>query len=132
MENRGHISISENDQGKWIVEARLVDGDLWLTKHQMADLLGVYVNTIGNNLRAIFNSGIIHEDKVSHIYKYESGGKEYRTTLYNLEALIFVSYRIKSFQARAFREWVTKRVVGQTGNARVSVFVQYDGKSFPN
>jgi len=28
--------------------------------------------------------------------------------LYNLEALIFVSYRTASFKARAFREWVMK------------------------
>lgn len=102
----GYIKIEETDAREWIVEAKLIDGTLWLTKHEMARLLGVYVNTIGNNLRAIFKSGVLREQDVIRVHEYEHAGKTGFTTLYNLEALIFISYRVASFQARAFRAWV--------------------------
>lgn len=102
----GYINIYENSREEWVVEAKLIDGNLWLSKHQMAQLFGVFVNTIGNNLRSIFNNGLLHEHKVTIVNESDYEGKHYRTVFYNLEAIIFVSYRIGSFQARAFREWV--------------------------
>ena len=111
---RGYIKIKENDENQLIVEAKLVDCTLWMTKHEMADLFNVFVNTIGNNLRSIFKSGIFQEKNVTRIYKYENNGRQCEMTEYNLEALIFVSYRIASFEAQAFREWVMKALTEYT------------------
>lgn len=105
---RGYIKIKENDENQLIVEAKLVNCTLWITKHEIADLFNVFVNTIGNNLRSIFKSGLLHKEDVTQIHKYENNGRQCEMTLYNLEALIFVSYRIASFEAQAFREWVMK------------------------
>jgi hypothetical protein len=111
---RGYIKIKENDENQLIVEAKLVNCTLWMTKHEMADLFNVFVNTIGNNLRSIFKSGILQEKNVTRIYKYENNGRQCEMTEYNLEALIFVSYRIASFEAQAFREWVMKALTEYT------------------
>lgn len=77
-----------------------------MTKHEIADLFNVFVSSVGNNLRSIFKSGLLREENVTRLHKYEHNGRQCEMTLYNLEALIFVSYRIASFEARAFREWV--------------------------
>ena len=111
---RGYIKIKENDENQLIVEAKLVNCTLWMTKHEMADLFNVFVNTIGNNLRSIFKSGIFQEKNVTRIYKYENNGRQCEMTEYNLEALIFVSYRIASFEAQAFREWVMNALTEYT------------------
>jgi len=103
---RGYINITENDKQEFTVEAKLINGTLWMTKHEIADLFNVFVSSIGNNFRAIFKSGLLREDDVTRINKYENNGRPCEMTLYNLEALIFVSYRIASFETRAFREWV--------------------------
>ena len=105
---RGYIKIKENNENQLIVEAKLVNCTLWITKHEIAALFNVFVNTIGNNLRRIFKSGLLHIEDVTRIHKYENNGRQCEMTLYNLEALIFVSYRIASFEAQAFREWVMK------------------------
>ena len=110
----GYIKIKENSENQLIVEAKLVNCTLWMTKHEMADLFNVFVNTIGNNLRSIFKSGILQEKNVTRIYKYENNGRQCEMTEYNLEALIFVSYRIASFEAQAFREWVMKALTEYT------------------
>jgi hypothetical protein len=95
---RGYITIKENSENQLIVEAKLVNRTLWMSKHEMADLFNVFVNTIGNNLRAIFKSSILREEEVTRTHKYENNGRQCEVTLYNLEALIFVSYRIASYE----------------------------------
>ena len=110
----GYINITENDKHEFTVEAKLVNGTLWLTKHEITDLFNVFVSSIGNNFRSIFKSGLLREENVTRIHKYENNGRQSEMTLYNLEALIFVSYRIASFEARAFREWVMKALTEYT------------------
>ena len=111
---RGYIKIKENETNQWIVESKLVNCILWLSKHEMANLFNVFVNSIGNNLRAIFKSGILREEEVTKIHKFENNGRQSEVILYNLEALIFVSYRISSYESRALREWVMKALTEYT------------------
>ena len=116
--NRGYIKIKETCHQKFIVEARLVDGNLWITKHEIADLFNVPVSMVGNNLSAIFKSSILLEENVTHVHSFERNGKPCTTTLYNLEALIFVSYRIASFETQAFRKWVMNALCEYTRDDR--------------
>ena len=116
--NRGYIKIKETSHQKFIVEARLVDGNLWITKHEIADLFNVPVSMVGNNLSAIFKSGISNKEDVTSVHSFERNGKPCTTTLYNLEALILVSYRIASFEARAFRQWVMNALCEYTRDDR--------------
>jgi hypothetical protein len=111
---RGYIKITENDRHEFTVEAKLVNGTLWITKHEIADLFNVFTNSIGNNFRSIFKSGLLREENATRIHKYENNGRQCEMILYNLEALIFVSYRIASFEARAFREWVMRALTEYT------------------
>ena len=85
-----------------------------MTKHEMADLFNVFVSVVGNNLRSIFKSGLLREEDVTRIHKYENNGRPCEMTLYNLEALIFVSYRIASYEAQAFREWLMRALTEYT------------------
>ena len=116
--NRGYIKIKETSHQEFIVEARLVDCNLWITKHEIADLFNVPVSMVGNNLSAIFKSGISNKEDVTSVHSFERNGKPCTTTLYNLEALILVSYRIASFEARAFRQWVMNALCEYTRDDR--------------
>ena len=116
--NRGYIKIKETSHQKFIVEARLVDGNLWITKHEIADLFNVPVSIVSNNLCAIFRSGVLREEDAIRGHFFERNGKPCGTTLYNLEALIFVSYRIASFEAQAFRKWIMNALCEYTRDDR--------------
>ena len=105
---QGYIRIKKSEDNQLIIDAKLVNCTLWMTKYEMADLLNVFVSSIGNNLRAIFKSGLLQEKDVCRIHKYQDGNRQSEVVLYNLEALIFVSYRVSSSEARAFRQWVMK------------------------
>lgn len=116
--NRGNIRIKETNHHQFIVEVQLIDGNLWLTKHEMADLFNVHVGMVSNNLRAIFKSDILIEENVTRVHSFERNRKACKATFYNLEALIFVSYCTGSFEARAFRQWVMKALCENTKNGQ--------------
>ncbi len=103
MKDRGYIKITEEPIGNWKVEARLVDGNVWLAQHEIARLFGVFVATVRNNLRAIFKNGVLFESQVSRQFPT---GPKYSDMFYNLEAIIFLSFRCATFEARIFRQWV--------------------------
>lgn len=109
---RGYLEIKENQSNKLIIKAKLINCTLWMTKHEIADLFNVFVSTVNNNLQSIFNSGLLHKEDVTRVHKFEKDGCQCEMTLYNLEVLIFVSYRIASFEAQAFREWVMNALSG--------------------
>ena len=103
---RGYINIKDDECGHYTVEAKLVNGTLWLSEWEIAHLFNTVTTSIRNSFRAIFNSGLLYENKVT--YEHRSVDNKSSCKLYNLEALIFVSFRVHSLEARAFREWVFK------------------------
>ena len=128
----GCIKIKKNERHEFVVEARLVNGSIWMTKHEIANLFNVFVNTIGNNLRSIFKSKLLLEEEVTHNHKYKHNGRELEMVLYNLEVVIFVSYRISSFEAKAFREWVLKlfsQFINNENNKQSNVLIIFNSKS---
>jgi hypothetical protein len=61
------------------------------------------------NLTNVFESGELHEESVSSILEHTADdGKNYKTTFYNLDAIIAVGYRVNSNKATKFRIWATK------------------------
>ena len=104
---RGYIKITEEEIGKPIVEVKMVNGTVWMFKHEIARLFDVYLQTVGNNFRSIFKSHLLREEEVTMEIKLKNErGNDIYVTYYNLEAIIFLSYRIDSRYAKASREWV--------------------------
>lgn len=62
---RGYIKITEEEIGKPIVEVKIVNGTVWMFKHEIARLFDVHLQTVGNNFRSIFKSGVLREDDVT-------------------------------------------------------------------
>ena len=82
---------------------------VWLTQQQIADLFGTKRPAITKHLRNIFNSGELDQNSVSSILEHTAAdGKTYKTQFYNLDAIIYVGYRVNSINATAFRRWATR------------------------
>ena len=102
----GYIKFLEMETDKPIVEVKIVNGTVWMTVNEITDLFGVYTPTISKQLKAIFKDNLLRENEVTKEYRYTSEGGEYIRPYYNLEAIIFLSFRIQSLYTKAFREWV--------------------------
>lgn len=102
----GYIKFSNVESNKPIIEVKIVDGTVWMTINEIADLFGVYTPTVNKHLKAIFKDGLLREYEVTKEYRYTTEGGDYIRTYYNLEIIIFLSFRIQSLYTKAFREWV--------------------------
>ena len=74
----------------------------------MATLFNVYTKNIENSLKAIFKVGLLKENEVSKMNIFVNNGRQSEQRLYNLKTLIFVGFRITSFEAKAFQEWILR------------------------
>jgi hypothetical protein len=91
------------------IEVVFNEETFWLTQKRLAELFGVEVPAISKHLKNIFESNELREDSVVSKMETTAGdGKKYLTSLYNLDAIIAVGYRVNSFQATQFRIWATK------------------------
>jgi hypothetical protein len=88
------------------VEAELVNGNVWMSKYFIAQMFRCFYQKIDTNLRSIFKSGLLREEKVSYTYRYTDKGIEKQTQYFNLEVIIFLSYRTGTFEAQVFRQFV--------------------------
>jgi len=96
--NTTSITIEE---GRVII--RPVAGGVWLTQHEIADIFGVFISSINSNIRSILKNEILYEDVVCRHKETKTG----ISTLYNLEMITALAFRLKSRRAQYFREWIT-------------------------
>ena len=106
------IVLYTTDDGKTKLEVKLENDTVWLSQSQMAELFGRDRTVITRHIRNIFREGELEESlvcaKFAHTGKY--GRKEgftqvTETTLYNLDVIISVGYRVKSLNGTKFRIW---------------------------
>jgi len=102
----GYIRINMEEGKPPSIEAELVNNTLWLSKFDMLQFFNVFGQKIEMNLRSIFKSKLLWEEDVSYNYCYTDKGIEKQIVYYNLEVLIFLSYRIGTFEAKIFRQFI--------------------------
>lgn len=115
--NTGEILIYQNQEGNIKVDVRLEEETVWLTQDQMAQLFGKGRSTITEHIGNIFKEGELDEKVVSRKFRHttqhgaiEGKTQEKEVTIYNLDVIISVGYRVKSQQGTQFRIWATQRL----------------------
>ena len=109
----GKLFIREDEIGKPEVIFEPVEDAVWLNVNQIAKLFGCFPVTASNHLRAVMKSGVFWENEVCHTYIYYTKSKTYperEGVLYNLDVVIALAYRIKSYQSEIIRKWLLKRI----------------------
>ena len=106
---RGEMVLYQSTDGDVRVECLLREETLWLTQKAIAELFAVNVPAISKHLKNIFASKELQEQAVISILETTAAdGKDYKTTYYNIDAIIAVGYRVNSRQATQFRIWATR------------------------
>lgn len=112
-----NILIYQNQDGNIKIDVRLEEETVWLTQDQMAQLFGKGRSTITEHIGNVFKEGELDEKVVSRKFRHTTphgaiAGKtqEKEVTLYNLDVVISVGYRVKSLQGTQFRIWATQRL----------------------
>ena len=90
------------------VDVNFFNDTLWLNQKLMAKLFDTTKQNISLHLRNIFNEGeLIEKSVVKDFLTTAIDGRNYKTSFYNLKAIIAVGFRVNSEKATKFRIWAT-------------------------
>ena len=100
------------EDGSIALDARVDKESTWLSQKQMAELFEVDSDTISYHLKNIFKSGELDKEatteKISVVQKEGAREVKRKISVYNLDAIISVGYRVNSKRATNFRIWATR------------------------
>lgn len=114
--NTGEVIISDNGH----ITVHSVNGQVWLSKHQLAHLFDVYVSTIDAQIRSILKSGVV---QVNVRHGATVVGHTILPDLYDFEMITALAFRINSEKAKSFREWVLKKAVTKTAQFQPQILL---------
>ena len=104
-----NLIIYKNTDGNIIVDAIYKDETLWLSQKGMSKVFECSTDNISLHLKHIFQDNELNKDAVTEKCSLTADdGKKYNTTIYSLDAIIAVGYRVNSKKATEFRIWATK------------------------
>ena len=110
-ENRGEIVLYQ-PEGEVRLEVRVENETVWLTQAQMAELFDVQRQAITKHIRNIFDSHELEEPSTSSILELvqKEGRRVVKrpVTLYNLDMIISVGFRVNTQCGIKFRRWANQ------------------------
>ena len=102
------LILYTTEDGKSQIKLRAKDQTVWLSQREMAELFDVSTDNVGLHLKNIFSDEELHADSVTEESSVTaSDGKNYRTKLYKLDAILAVGYRVRSPRGVQFRRWAS-------------------------
>lgn len=114
---QSEMVIYKSDDGSVKVDVIFSDETVWLTQDQMGEMFGKARSTITEHIRNIFDENELNEEVVCRNFRrttqhgaIEGKTQEKDVKHYNLDIIISVGYRVKSYQGTQFRIWATQRL----------------------
>lgn len=98
------ITISENG----IVD--IPSGNIWMSEPELMEIFGVIAPTLRSAIRAIYKSGTLNPASTR---RCEVITPACWATLYNLEVIIALAFRLNSYEASRIREKVLESICRQ-------------------
>ena len=122
MEKKNEIVVYQPNETIRL-DVRLENETVWLTQAQMCALFQRDVSVISRHIRNIFAEGEL--DQQSNLHFLQIAHSDRPVTLYSLDVIISVGYRVKSAVGTRFRQWANKVIKdyllrGYSVNARLN------------
>ena len=101
---KNEIILFENQDVK--LEVNMNGETVWLTQDQMAKMFGKDRTVITRHINNIFKDGELEEK--SNVQKMHIANSDKPVSLYSLDVIISIGYRVKSQNGVIFRKWANK------------------------
>ena len=115
MELNNKIVIYQTADGQTSIDVKLENETVWLSQAQMAELFQKDRTVIGRHINNIFKEGELDKEmvcaKFAHTTRHGAIAdkeQEKELTLYSLDVIISVGYRVKSQRGTQFRIWANR------------------------
>ena len=115
VQDKGQVILYQTADGESRIEVTLVNETVWLTLDQMAELFQRNKSTISRHVKNVFEDRELSKEVV--VAKFatttqhgaiEGKIQTHIVEFYNLDMIISVGYRVKSYRGVQFRIWATQ------------------------
>lgn len=111
-DEKNEIIVYQPEGGEFHIEVRLGNETVWLTQAQMAELFDVQRQAITKHIKNIFESRELEEKSTSSVLELvqQEGSRSVKrtVTLYNLDMIISVGFRVNTLKGIEFRRWANQ------------------------
>jgi hypothetical protein len=105
------VILYQTDDGKALVQLRTMDGTVWLSQIEIAELFATTKQNVSLHAKNILEEGELTTEatvKNSLTVQTEGGRLVRRSTLfYSLHMILAIGYRVRSPRGTQFRQWAT-------------------------
>ncbi|MDO9133747.1 virulence RhuM family protein [Hydrogenophaga sp.] len=105
------LILYTTEDGKSQIKLRAKDQTVWLSQREMAQLFDVSSDNVGLHLKNLYEDGELSREATteeSSVVQTEGIREVKRTlTIYNLDAILAVGYRVRSPRGVQFRRWAS-------------------------
>jgi len=105
----GEVIVYRSPDGQ-VLQLHAVDGTVWLTQAQLAELYDTSVPNIAQVIRRVLDDGEVTEATLNSELRVQAEGArqvQREVKIYNLDMVLAVGYRVTTPRAVQFRQWAT-------------------------
>lgn len=99
------------------------ENGIWMTVWEMSELFNVPIPAVQKEIKAIRKSGIYPDYEVCKYIRMENS---YSADIFSIDIIIAVSYRLNTFYAHSFREWLKRKILSGSTQKNSTVFLLID------
>lgn len=104
MEERNIIKWNEYSE---YTELTIPSGEIWMSESELADLFRVFIPKLRNAIKTLYKEELIKPFEAERIIKKKDN---LYVTVYNMEVVLLLAFRLNSYQARAVRKELMERI----------------------
>jgi len=104
MEQRNIIEWSEYSEYR---ELTIPCGEIWMSESELVDLFGVFVPKLRNTIQTLYKEELVKPYEAERTVNQRQG--QY-LTVYSMEVVLLLAFRLNSYQARAMRKELLERI----------------------
>ena len=104
MEQRNIIKWSEYSE---YTELTIPSGEIWMSESELVDLFGVFIPKLRIAIKALYKEEQVKPYEAERTIKVQ---RNQYLTVYNMEVIMLLAFRLNSFQTRAVRRELMERI----------------------
>ena len=104
MEQKNIIKWSEYSE---YTELTIPTGEIWMSESELVDLFGVFIPKLRNAIKSLCKEELIKPYEAERTIKKRDN---LYVTVYNMEVVLLLAFRLNSYQARAVRRKLMERI----------------------
>lgn len=107
----GELILYTTEDGLTKIQMRAIDGSVWLTQGEIAELFQTTPQNITIHIKSIYSDGELTQEATckESLQVQNEGTRKITRKLkhYNLDIILAIGYRVQSTRGTAFRQWAT-------------------------